>query len=95
MLITLVSSHFLQTGDLAAFYGQAANASQRVGVIIVLRDALLDQQVLNTAFPWGASVAEGTRPPLSAGEVELLRSGKPVLTDVFSGHSWTSISYRS
>ncbi len=85
VLMTLADSHFLQTGDLEAFYGQAANVSRQLGVAVILRDAHLEQQVVNTAFPWGTRLVGSTRAPRSEAEEERLRLGKPVVSDVFFG----------
>jgi two-component system sensor histidine kinase UhpB len=87
VLMTLAGSHFLQTGDIEAFYKQAANVSRQVGVVITLRDPRLDQQIVNTARPWGSPPPSAPHAPFSEAEKETLRSGKSVVTNVFFGRS--------
>jgi hypothetical protein len=53
LLITLAGSPSLQSGDIEAFYGQAADVSRKLGLLITLWDVHLDLQVINAAFPWG------------------------------------------
>jgi len=85
VLVTLASSSHLQAGDLEAFYRKAVNASRAVGVVIVLRDTQRDQQAVNTAFSFGTQLAQGTRPPRSEADEQVLRSGKPIVTNVYFG----------
>ena len=85
MLTALASSHFLQTDDLEAFYRQALAVSQQLGIQIVLRDPQLDEQIVNTAAPWGAARLQGLPPERREAEDELLRSNKPVVSNVFFG----------
>jgi len=83
VLLTLARSGFLQADNLEAFYAQALNSSQLIGAPIMLRDADLDKQVLNTAFPFGTNLDGATRFPRTDTDVELLRAGKPIVTNVF------------
>ncbi|MGO9703053.1 MAG: PAS domain S-box protein [Xanthobacteraceae bacterium] len=87
VLMTLAGSHFLQVGDIEAFYKQAADVSRQVGVVITLRDTHLDQQIVNTARPWGIRPPIGAHSPFSETQKESLRSGKSVVTNVFFGRS--------
>jgi hypothetical protein len=66
MLTALASSHFLQTGDFAAFRRQAVEVSQQIGMQIVLLDLGRHEQVVNTALPEGASLPRGVRPEVLA-----------------------------
>ena len=85
VLFTLANSNLLATGDLEAFYGQAAAVSQRLGVAIVLSDAQNTQQIVNTVLPWGDPLTEGGTAPLSAVDTALLQSGNAIVTNVFLG----------
>jgi two-component system, NarL family, sensor histidine kinase UhpB len=84
-LDTLASSPSLESQDVKAFFSQATEVSRKINLQIALRDVYLDQQVLDTAFPFGFPLSGGIRHPLADGEQELLRSGKPIVTNVFSG----------
>ncbi len=84
MLVTLASSPFLQNENIEGFYGQAADVSRKVGLQLVLHDRSLNQ-LINTAFPWGTPLIGGRAAPLIEAEEELLRSGKPVVSNVFFG----------
>src|SRR5580704_3594439 len=84
VLVTLASSPFLQIGDIEGFYRQAADVSQQVGLQLVLHDRHLNQ-LANTAFPWGTALTGGHAAPLIEAEEELMRSGKPVVSNVFFG----------
>ncbi|HEY1980422.1 MAG TPA: cache domain-containing protein, partial [Xanthobacteraceae bacterium] len=85
VLATLAGSPYLQSGDIESFYAQATNVSRIIGLAVILRDVHSDQQIANTGFPWGTVLAGKTRDPLAASEVETLRAGKPIVTDVFFG----------
>ena len=84
VLVTLASSPFLQSGDIAAFYDQAAEVARKLGLQVVLHDRRLNQ-LLNTSFPWGTALSGGHAAPFDAAGEELLRSEKPVVSDVFFG----------
>src|SRR5262249_18781521 len=47
MLTALSTTRSLQSGDFAAFYPQAVEASRRLNVLIVVRDLNLNLQVIN------------------------------------------------
>jgi two-component system, NarL family, sensor histidine kinase UhpB len=84
-LEALASSPSLESENFNAFFSQAAEVSRKINLQIALRDVHLDQQVLDTAFPFGFPLSGGMQYPRADGEQELLRSGKPIVTNVFSG----------
>ncbi|MBX9776005.1 MAG: hypothetical protein K2Y71_16620 [Xanthobacteraceae bacterium] len=61
LLTLLAGSPFLEPERVKDFYGQAADLTRKVGLNIFLRDIEADEQVFNTAFPWGTAL-EGTLP---------------------------------
>ncbi len=85
VLTALASSSYLGTGDLATFYRQASAVSHQLGIQIVLRDPYLDQQVVNTAVPWGGSVLRGPQAELRTAELQSLRPGELFVSNVFRG----------
>jgi two-component system, NarL family, sensor histidine kinase UhpB len=85
MLIALGSSQLLQGGNLEAFHLQASEVASRLGVQIVVRDLRLETQSINTALPRGANLADGAPAPLENAEREALRSGQPVISNIFWG----------
>jgi PAS domain S-box-containing protein len=84
-LEVLAGSPHLQSGDMKAFYDQAMAASRTIGLLIVLRDLRLGQQVINTKLPWGTPPAAKPPPEIQQAEAELSRTGKPVVSGVFFG----------
>jgi hypothetical protein len=85
VLMTLAGSPSLRSGDIEAFYGQAADVSRNLGLLVTLWDVHLDAQVMNTVFPWETPLTGAALPPLSEVSKELLRSGTPVVSGVFFG----------
>ena len=53
MLVALASSPHLQAKNLEAFHHQASQVAREIGTQIVLRDPQRDEQLVNTAVPWG------------------------------------------
>jgi two-component system sensor kinase len=85
VLTVLASSPFLHSGHLEEFYQQARAVSQSLGFGLVLRDRQIDRQVVNTAFPWGTPLTGGTPAPRTQLEDDLLRAGRPFISNVFKG----------
>ncbi len=85
VLFTLAGSSLLAVENLEGFYGEAADVSRRLGVVIVLSDAQNAQQLFNTVLPWGGSLTDREIPRLTAVEESLLQSGKPIVSNVFLG----------
>jgi two-component system sensor histidine kinase UhpB len=83
LLAVLASSHALQTGDFEAFHRQLVEISRQLNMHIVLRDPLLDRQVVNAAIPWGQDIPGKVTPDIARDEQEALRIGKPVVSNVF------------
>jgi len=83
LLAVLAGSHALQTEDFEAFHRQLVEISRRLNMQVVLRDPLLDRQVLNTARPWGQASSASVTPEMARDEQEALRTGKPVVSSVF------------
>jgi PAS domain S-box-containing protein len=83
VLVALASSPYLQTRDIEAFYRQALQVARQLKMQIVLRDIRLDQQLMNTALPWGEKLLRA--PPYARSEAQdaALRSGQPATTGVF------------
>jgi two-component system, NarL family, sensor histidine kinase UhpB len=73
----------LQRGDIEAFYRKSAEIGRRSGFDIVLRHGPRNQQVLNTAVPWGTGLTQGLPFPLGGEADDALRGGKMVVSDVF------------
>ena len=72
----------MQTDDLEAFGRQIVALSRKLNVQIVLRDPVRDTQLINTGLPQGTF--PGQLPPARlAAEEELLRTMKPVVSNVF------------
>ena len=84
-LEALASSPSLESENFNAFFSQATEVSRKINLQIALRDVHSHQRVLDTAFPFGFPLSGGMRYPQANGEQELLRSGKPIVTNVFSG----------
>ena len=83
-LVALGSSPHLERGNIDAFYDQAVEVSHRVGLQLVLHDKGL-HQLINTSFPSGTALNVTMPAPVTAAYQELLRSKKPVVSDVFWG----------
>ena len=84
VLAALANSPYLQTGEVEAFYRQALAVSRQLGIQIVLRDPNLDEQLINTEFPWGTPL-RGIRPERREADNKLLASGEVFVTGVFLG----------
>jgi len=85
LLMALATSENLRQGDVEKFYRKATEVSRRVGFRFVLRDLRTNEQVFNTAFPWETPPAKGNAFSPGDAALDALRSGKPVLSDVFFG----------
>lgn len=85
VLAALANSHDLQTEDLEAFYRQATAVSRQLGIQIVLADPNLDQQIVNTAVPWGTPPRRALLPQRGEAEKQSLGPGEVYVTDVFFG----------
>ena len=86
LLTALASSHFLQIDDIEAFYKQAKELSQQVHVQFVLRSHSQDERLMNTVVPLGVPPPPGGLPqPRYEAEQQLLRTGKPTVSNVFRG----------
>jgi PAS domain S-box-containing protein len=72
----------LSTGDIAAFHQRAAPVATREGLNITLRD-LSSRQLSNSAIAWGQPLPNHSS--LLAYDQEVLRSGKPAVSDFFVG----------
>ncbi|MGI4798878.1 MAG: PAS domain S-box protein, partial [Janthinobacterium lividum] len=81
-LQALATSPSLQTGDLPEFYRQIGEMRRLQHIHISLRD-VTGRALMTTRVPLGGDVA--VPPPLAAADQEVLRSGKPMVTDMFSG----------
>ncbi len=85
VLTALKGSDRLHSGDIAAFHQTAVAVARDVGIEFVLRDLHSDEQVLNTAVPWGAPLMRGIPFPISGSERRSFEAGRPILSDVFFG----------
>ena len=85
LLAVLASSHALHIDDLEGFHRQAVEVSRQLDVRIVLHEREPNRQLLNSAVPWGAPLPQGSPPGLQQDEEEALRTGKPVVSNVFFG----------
>ncbi len=85
ILTALVSSHYLQNGNVFGFYNQAKQVADQLGVNIVLRDPAQEGAIFNTRRPWG--VASGTSPAALAMEQQALRSNGVFVSNVFFGRN--------
>jgi two-component system, NarL family, sensor histidine kinase UhpB len=83
VLTALIASDSLRHGDIERLYRKAAEVSRQVGYHIVLRRIQRNEQVFNTAFPWGTPPAHDIALPFGAAAYDTLLSGKPVLSDLF------------
>jgi two-component system, NarL family, sensor histidine kinase UhpB len=75
----------LRRGDVEAFYRKSAEIARRAGFDIVLRNGPRNEQVFNTAIPWGTKLAQGFPFPLGKEADDALRAGEMVVSDVFLG----------
>jgi PAS domain S-box-containing protein len=83
LLTALASSHFLQTGDIGAFYRQVMDVARQLKVQIVLRDAERGYALLNTNIPLGTELVSDVPHELREAREQVLQSGKPVVSNVF------------
>jgi PAS domain S-box-containing protein len=83
MLMALATSPSLQNRDFQGFYLQAAEMAKRLNTQIVLRDLDRDEQVVNTALPWGEPLLHGNPVQRSKAQEAALRSGSPIVSGVF------------
>jgi signal transduction histidine kinase len=79
-LQTLSTSAFLAAGDLEGFHQQAERTKSFIGGDIGLRRPD-GQQLVNTRLPWGAALP----PTPLAVDAQVIATGKPVVSDVFTG----------
>ncbi|MEP6790374.1 MAG: sensor histidine kinase, partial [Ramlibacter sp.] len=80
-LRVLGNSEHLETGNFKAFYAQAAALNQPPDVWTLLLDSQ-GRQILNTVNPYGTPAP----PPTALARVsQVLSSGKPLITDLFTG----------
>src|SRR5262245_55364769 len=56
LLRSLATSHYLQTGDLAAFHKQAKEVAKQTETRIILADPERDLQLIHSALPFGPPV---------------------------------------
>ena len=84
VLLALSSSPFLERNEVEAFYRQATDVSRKIGLQIVLLDTHL-KQLANTSLTWETPLAVEPQPEVLAAYKELLRSGRPVVSDLFFG----------
>jgi PAS domain S-box-containing protein len=85
VLTALASSPYLETKNFEAFYGQARALARMLNMQIVLRNPRSNQQIVNTALPWGAALDGGTPATRAEDEEELLRLGRAGVSGVFYG----------
>jgi PAS domain S-box-containing protein len=71
----------LQAGDLEGFHARAVTVQRRAGIAVVLRD-LAGQQLVNSRRAWGETLPRYPLPKLDA---EVLRTKRPVVSDLFLG----------
>ena len=85
MLTALASSHFLQTGDYAAFHQQSTEVSKQLNVQIVLRDATTGQQIVNASINWGEALPQTIAAESLSAMQEALKTRKPTISNAFYG----------
>ena len=85
MLVALASSPHLQAKNFEAFHHQASQVAREIGTQIVLRDPQRDEQLVNTAVPWGEKLLRGVPSPRYQAEEEARHSRKPVVSNLFFG----------
>jgi len=85
VLTLLKHSNMLMSGNFEGFYRRAAAAAQAVGFDLVVFDVRRNEQLMNTAFPWGTTLATGLPISVSEPQRDSLRAGKLTLFDVFFG----------
>ena len=81
-LQALATSPSLQSGDLPAFYAQISEMRRLQHIHVSLR-GVDGRPVMTTRVPLGTDFA--VPPPLAAADQAVLRSGKPMVTDMFTG----------
>jgi two-component sensor histidine kinase len=87
-LRTLSLSNAARQGNYEAIYRQAKQVAQILpGTIVALRRAADSQQVLNTAFPWGAPLPKTSDPILLAADRVALETNNSVVSDLYRGAS--------
>ena len=80
-LHVLADSHYLKTGDMAAFYEHAKTASRGPASWTVLLDEN-GQQLINTIVPYGTTLP----PPVARARVNMvLETNRTLVSDVISG----------
>jgi PAS domain-containing protein len=85
VLVALAGSPYLQASDLEAFHRQASTAAAQLATQIVLHDARRDEQLINTAVPWGESLSRGFPAPRPAGAQAPSHPDGPLVSDVLWG----------
>ena len=81
LLQALATSPYLETGDLAGFYQQAARTPKAEGTQIALSDAS-GQMLVNTAVPLGAPLPKRGNPDIVR---QVFESGEPAVSDLHMG----------
>jgi PAS domain S-box-containing protein len=82
---SLAGSHFLQTGDLAAFHKHVMEVAKQTETRIVLGDPERDLQLIHSGLPYGPVAKRGLPPQRMEAERRALKTNEPVLSDVFLG----------
>ena len=85
LLAVLGTSAHLKSGDLEAFHRQVVDLSRRLEVQIVLRDPMLDRQVVHSAFPWGTALVQASPSERRKAEEQIRLTRQPAVTDLFFG----------
>jgi two-component system sensor histidine kinase UhpB len=81
----LSHSRELQLDDLKGFYDLAHAFATSLQIQVVVRDREAEKQIVNTSFPFGASLPGGAIAIAKTAEEEAWRTGKAIHTDVFYG----------
>ncbi len=93
ILQTLAASPLLQTGNLGEFHARASEVTRALGLAIILRAPGEPRPQLDTAVPFGTPLGE-TDPDILPFEQEVLRTKKPLVTDLFEEgfqHHWATL----
>ncbi|TWA87363.1 PAS domain S-box-containing protein [Azospirillum brasilense] len=77
----LSTTESLTTGDMAAFYRQAAGTRDRLGTNVVLRDPQ-GRQWVNSRVPWGEELPDRT---VLDADQRVMDTGRPQVTGLFIG----------
>ena len=88
-LQALASLPTIRRNDWQSFYAQADEVEGVRGAVVVVRDRN-GQQVINTRVPFGTDLPQATDPTLLGADAEVLRTGAPTVTDLFTGTVSTS-----